>query len=192
MRDSWYYAAPDGQIGPISLQELKDTLPNLPNAKDVYIWHDSLPDWIRAGDLAEIVANAKMTAPQDAGVSNGGSDQTHDASGAAANGASWDPRSLEGFHPDPAYAIAAPVPEEEASVPAQKGRRRFGLVGVVVGLLMIVVGGGLFYLGVTGMVTWAANAFGFNSEYVDASPGAVLCVVGLAVIASSRRRVATD
>jgi hypothetical protein len=64
MRDSWYYAVPEGQIGPITLQELKETLPNLPNAKDVYIWHDSLPDWIRAGDLAEIVANARMGAPQ--------------------------------------------------------------------------------------------------------------------------------
>jgi uncharacterized protein DUF4339 len=193
MRDSWYYAAPDGQIGPITLQELKDTLPNLPNAKDVYIWHDSLPDWIRAGDLAEIVANAKMMAPQDAGVSHGGSDQTHNSLNAAANGASWDPRSLEGFHPDPAYAIAAPDPEEEeAPVPVKRGRRRFGVVGVVVGLLMIVVGGGLFYLGVTGMVTWAANTFGFTSEYVDASPGAVLCVVGLVVIAGSRRKVSTD
>ena len=47
MRDSWYYSVPEGQIGPITLQELKDTLPNLPNAQDVYIWHDSLPEWIR-------------------------------------------------------------------------------------------------------------------------------------------------
>src|SRR5215467_13458121 len=62
MRDNWYYSVPEGQVGPITLEELKHTLPTLPNAQDVYIWHDSLPDWIRAGDLADIVAKARAGA----------------------------------------------------------------------------------------------------------------------------------
>src|SRR5215467_7664620 len=62
MRDSWYYSVPEGQVGPITLEELKHTLPTLPNAQDVHIWHESLPDWIRAGDLADIVAKANVKA----------------------------------------------------------------------------------------------------------------------------------
>jgi GYF domain 2 len=190
MRDSWYYSVPEGQIGPITLQELKETLPNLPNAKDVYIWHDSLPDWIRAGDLAEIVANAKMTAPQQARSFD--DDGDHDPGDAAGQETNWDPQSLEGFHPDPAYAISAPASSPATPAAAFKPGRRYAVVGVLIGLLMILLGCGLFYLGLTGMVTWAANAFGFANRFVDATPGAVLSVVGLVVIWSSRRKVALE
>ena len=56
MRDDWYYSGPEGQKGPVSLQQLKNTLAAHPNAGNVFIWHDSLTDWIRAGDVAEIFA----------------------------------------------------------------------------------------------------------------------------------------
>jgi GYF domain 2 len=191
MRDSWYYSVPEGQIGPITLQELKDTLPNLPNAKNVYIWHDSLPDWIRAGDLAEIVANAKMTSPQQARNNHGGGldREFHDA---APTETAWDPQSLEGFHPDPTYAISAPAstPAAPAIAPI-KGGRRYALVGILLGAVMVLLGCGLFYLGITGLVTWVANALGFTNQLVDAS-GIVLFVVGLVVIWSSRRKVAVE
>jgi hypothetical protein len=192
MRDSWYYSVPEGQIGPITLQELKDTLPNLPNAKDVYIWHDSLPDWIRAGDLAEIVANAKMSPPRPAQSFDGG-DADHDSGDAASSETIWDPQSLEGFHPDPAFAISAPASTvAEPGSAAVKGGRRYAFVGILVGALMILLGGGLFLLGITGVMTWVARALGFTSKFVDASPGAVLFIVGLLVIWNSRRRVAIE
>jgi hypothetical protein len=69
MRDDWYYSGPEGQKGPVSLQQLKNTLAAHPSAEDVFIWHDSLTDWIRAGDVAEIFAeddpSDSMPAPQE-------------------------------------------------------------------------------------------------------------------------------
>jgi hypothetical protein len=65
MPDDWYYSGPGGQVGPISLQKLKGALTSHPSATDIYIWHDSLPDWVRAGDLSEIVATTASTALRD-------------------------------------------------------------------------------------------------------------------------------
>jgi hypothetical protein len=68
MRDDWYYSGPEGQKGPVSLQQLKNKLAAHPNAGNVFIWHDSLTDWIRAGDVAEIFAHDdpsdRMRAPR--------------------------------------------------------------------------------------------------------------------------------
>jgi hypothetical protein len=191
MRDSWYYSVPEGQIGPVTLQELKDTLPNLPNAHDVYIWHDSLPDWIRAGDLAEIVANAKMQPPQEAqNVDEHGEDRD---SQDAAPDAAWDPQSLEQFHPDPTLAISGPASTPAApDVAAVKSGHHYTLVSILAGVIMVLLGGGVFYLGITGVVTWPASALGFTSQLVNASPGIVLFVVGLVAIWSSRRKVAVE
>jgi GYF domain 2 len=191
MRDSWYYSVPEGQIGPITLQELKDILPNLPNAQDVYIWHDSLPDWIRAGDLAEIVANAKMPPPQEAQSSNERDEERNPQD--AAPDAAWDPQSLEQFHPDPTLAISAPASTPAASgIAAVKSGRHYALVGILAGVVMVLLGGGVFYLGITGVVTWPARARGFTSQLVNASPGFVLFIVGLVAIWSSRRKVAVE
>jgi hypothetical protein len=191
MRDSWYYSVPEGQIGPITLQELKDILPNLPNAQDVYIWHDSLPDWIRAGDLAEIVANAKMPPQEAQNVDE--HDEDRDSQDATPDGSAWDPQSLEQFHPDPTLAISAPASTPAApEIAAVKSGHHYTLVGIVVGVVMVLLGGGVFYLGITGVVTWPASALGFTSQLVNASPGIVLFVVGLVAIWSSRRKVAVE
>jgi len=196
MRDSWYYSVPEGQIGPVTLQELKDTLPNLPNAQDVYIWHDSLPDWIRAGDLAEIVANAKMPPPQEAQSLDErveDRDEDRDSQDTAPNETTWDPQSLEQFHPDPTLAISAPVSTPAApEIAAVKSGRHYTLVGILAGVVMVLLGGGVFYLGITGVVTWPASALGFTSQLVNASPGIVLFVVGLVAIWGSRRKVAVE
>jgi hypothetical protein len=190
MRDSWYYSVPEGQIGPITLEELKETLPNLPNAKDVYIWHDSLPDWIRAGDLAEIVANGKMTASQAQGFSE---DSIGSESQDAAEETRWDPESLAAFHPDPTLAITAPAsaPADTAVATSENGRRVTTL-RMLVGVVLVVLGGGLFFLGIAGLANWVTRAFGFTNAFVDASPGAVLFVVGVLVIWGGRRKLAAD
>ena len=196
MRDSWYYSVPEGQIGPITLQELKDILPNLPNAQDVYIWHDSLPDWIRAGDLAEIVANAKMPPPQEAQSLDErveDRDEDRDSQDTAPNETTWDPQSLEQFHPDPTLAISAPVSTPAApDIAVVKREHHYPLVGILPGVVMVLLGGGVFYLGITGIITWAASALGFTSHLLDASPGIVLFIVGLLMIWTSRRKVAVE
>jgi hypothetical protein len=37
MSDAWYYADDDGQVGPVTLQELKETLATLSNVRDVLV-----------------------------------------------------------------------------------------------------------------------------------------------------------
>lgn len=54
MSDIWYYAAGRDPIGPLNLQEIKNTLPTLPNAKDVLIWRDGFTTWTRAADVPEL------------------------------------------------------------------------------------------------------------------------------------------
>jgi hypothetical protein len=54
MSDSWYYAASEGRVGPLNLRQLKTTLSTLPDAKDVLVWRNGLPDWKRARDLPEL------------------------------------------------------------------------------------------------------------------------------------------
>jgi hypothetical protein len=203
MRDSWYYSVPEGQVGPITLEELKHTLPTLPNPQDVYIWHDSLPDWIRAGDLADIVAKAKAGAAwpiagqddvdQDdvdqvvAGRNDAVEDAAHIESfdTAAEERTEADVPSLDGFHPDRAYSLTMPTaaPEAETDLVGKKTR---GRTGQLVGAGLFLLGCAVFYLGISGSMTWAGKMIGLEIGLVNALPGAVLCAVGLLVILAHR------
>jgi hypothetical protein len=140
MRNDWYYSGPEGQRGPVSLQQLKATLAAHPTADDLYIWHESLSEWIRAGDVAEVFADANPFA---------------------------DTRSA-----------------------GQAEYRHSRLSSLLLGLLVLISGGLLFYLGISGNVTRLVGAFGLPMEIVDASPGALLFIVGLLVIWGRRDRVA--
>lgn len=51
--------------------------------------------------------------------------------------------------------------------------RPVSVFGLSFGVVVICFGLGLFYLGAIGKFTWVADAFGFGSDLVDASPGAV-------------------
>ena len=193
MRDSWYYSVPEGQIGPITLEELKHTLPTLPNAEDVYIWHDSLPDWIRAGDLADIVANANAktgAAHPDAGADDTDDDTAHvDASDVAAEEKTdGNVPSLDGFHPDRAFSLTMPAPASEAETePESKDAR--GRAGLLAGVGLLLAGCAVFYLGISGSMTWAGKVIGLDIGLVNALPGAVLCAVGLLIILARRLKL---
>jgi hypothetical protein len=54
--DAWYYVDRNGQVGPLALQELRDTLSTFPtaNAHDVLVWHKGLIDWKHAKDVSEL------------------------------------------------------------------------------------------------------------------------------------------
>jgi hypothetical protein len=71
--DIWYYADADGQVGPLSLQELRQELAASSNANDVLVWCEGFPDWKPARDVTELRAvppqlprtNVKAKRPHD-------------------------------------------------------------------------------------------------------------------------------
>lgn len=60
------------------------------------------------------------------------------------------------------------------------------LVAIIGGVLLILVGVGLVYLGFKGSIQWSFSAFGLSSKLIDASPGIFLMVVGIILIALNR------
>jgi hypothetical protein len=61
--NSWYYADQNGQVGPLSLGELKETLRTFDKLGDVLVWCDRFPDWKRAIDIPEIAGTTKAPPP---------------------------------------------------------------------------------------------------------------------------------
>jgi hypothetical protein len=49
--DEWFCSGPEGRTGPLTLQELKAALAKHFHADDIFIWHESMVDWVRAGDF---------------------------------------------------------------------------------------------------------------------------------------------
>jgi hypothetical protein len=196
MRDRWYYAVPEGQVGPVTLQELKETLPNLPNAKDVYIWHDSLPDWIRAGDLSEIIGKTRISPADEADIDDI-PEPAEVTTAVDAAAATWDLKvpdlsTLEDFHPDPSLAIgsaervAAPGP---ALVARGGDARRTDPTALVLGLFLVLVGIGAVYLALNGLLDWLGGMLGPKGRIVTLAPGGLLIAIGLVVFWRSRHKV---
>jgi hypothetical protein len=62
--DIWYYANQSGQVGPFSLQRLKQTLATMGEPADVLVWCNKFPDWKSARDVSELWAeSASASAP---------------------------------------------------------------------------------------------------------------------------------
>jgi hypothetical protein len=185
MPDAWYYSTEEEQVGPITLQELKKTLPTLPNVKDVYIWHDSLPEWIRAGDLAEFVARksapGQKVEPDDG--DNNPAPQDAEADGHWGS-TPLDELHLDELHPDLAYAITSPalspVEADNAAIEA-KGRR---VNGFVLGTALFLLGFGLVGLRLIGALPRVNSAFALT--------GALLLVAGLLVIWFGRSKAPAE
>lgn len=56
----WYFNDTRGQIGPVSLQQLKQTLATLPHPEDVLVWCENFSDWRRAGDVPELMEQTAL------------------------------------------------------------------------------------------------------------------------------------
>lgn len=67
--------------------------------------------------------------------------------------------------------------EKLAEAEFRKGRE-----GLVAGVLCIISGMALCYLGIKGTMTWTAKILGSESKMWDASPGAILFIVGVFII----------
>jgi hypothetical protein len=56
LSEIWYYADYQGQIGPITLEQLKETLPRFSEPENVLVWRNGFTNWLRAGDVPEFRA----------------------------------------------------------------------------------------------------------------------------------------
>jgi hypothetical protein len=54
--DEWFYSGPEGRFGPISFDELKSVFAHHTHASGIFVWHSSLPNWIRAVDFEPLRA----------------------------------------------------------------------------------------------------------------------------------------
>ncbi|MNF47334.1 hypothetical protein D3C85_467880 [compost metagenome] len=64
----------------------------------------------------------------------------------------------------------------------------YSLAGLVLGTVCVVGGIFLFVQGVTGAAEWSAELLGLKSKVSQAAPGAILFVVGFAVVYSTKYR----
>lgn len=70
-----------------------------------------------------------------------------------------------------------------------RDQRIYSTIGLVLGVIIILGGLILFLYGVTGKMNWTAKFLGASSEILDASPGAVLFIVGLFIIFFTRFKI---
>jgi uncharacterized protein DUF4339 len=136
MRDDWYFSGPEGRTGPVSLRQLKAELASHPDADNVFVWHESLTDWVRAGDVAAVLADTPTIEERYRG---------HKTS--------------------------------ERDWPEDAGDQRYSVGRLLMGVAVVALGCGLFYLGISGK----------SNELIDASIGVVLFVVGMFLIWGTRR-----
>jgi hypothetical protein len=52
--EAWYYVDTGTRIGPIGIQNLKETLVMLPDAENVLVWCEGFPEWKIAGQVKEL------------------------------------------------------------------------------------------------------------------------------------------
>jgi hypothetical protein len=63
MLDGWYYADAEGSVGPMSIEELKETLATFTDAKDMLVWREGFPDWKRARDIPQLRTKPRVPPP---------------------------------------------------------------------------------------------------------------------------------
>jgi hypothetical protein len=156
MREEWFCSGPRGRVGPLTFEQLKEVLARNPHSADVYIWNESLPDWVRAGDvggLDHIQASEHVVRRQTA-----------------------DLRPID---------FGSYGPEEDAFTEPKK---LFSVFGVFIGSVLLILGCGVFYLGMIGEFTLVIEALDLNGGELDASLGAVFFMAGLIVIGVTRYR----
>jgi uncharacterized membrane protein YhaH (DUF805 family) len=54
VQDAWYYADKGGHVGPLTLNEMRQTLSSFSNAGNVLVWHQGFPDWKSAQHVSEL------------------------------------------------------------------------------------------------------------------------------------------
>ena len=60
----WYYADSEHQLGPLTLDELREMLTSNSNANEVFVWCARFADWKQVGDVPEVKASLHPTLRQ--------------------------------------------------------------------------------------------------------------------------------
>lgn len=154
MRDEWFCSGPQGRVGPLTFEQLKQSLRGNLYANHIFIWHETLPDWVRVCDFRGL-----------------GQPDHGDGLGVRPNASAMD------------VSRYRPLAEKGRGL----RRRRFSVLGLSVGLLIILLGCAVFYLRVSGEFRLASELFDVNSVEIDASIGVVLLIAGIIVIWATRR-----
>ena len=66
-------------------------------------------------------------------------------------------------------------------------KKQFSPAGLLVGLLLVILGAALIFLGLSGDFTLFSELSGFNGEEIDALGGALFVIIGLIVMWVTRR-----
>ncbi len=95
--------------------------------------------------------------------------------------------------PDPRSECAVEIAEYQGSPKPIKSaislEYAYAFAGVAAGIVLVVLGCVLFLYGIVGTSSWSARFLGMESDLIDAAPGAILFVVGIAVFWITRPRV---
>lgn len=61
----WYYVGQYGELGPLSLEQMRDLIQDKVIGPDTYVWRRGMTDWIQADGVAELRAriSQEMTTP---------------------------------------------------------------------------------------------------------------------------------
>ena len=161
MRDEWFCSGPEGRTGPLTLDQLRDALARHPQAADVFIWNESFPDWVRVGDLGNL---DQFDSPPP--IPRRWNPESHDTY----------EMNTRDYHMEHDYD--APV------------TRRFSVLGVIVGMLLIALGAVVAYLGLTGDFNLISELLDINGEEINASAGVIFAVMGIVIIWATRYKVA--
>jgi hypothetical protein len=138
----WYYVGQYGEIGPLSLEQMRDLVQDKVVEQDTYVWRRGMTDWVHAGQVTELSERLKASAlepppppPQTAPKVSRQPLAVSHAIEAAAGSSSASRISVP-------YGISAlDWRQLEASLPVSDKKR------TTAGLLNFVPGAGRFYLG---------------------------------------------
>jgi hypothetical protein len=81
LSDEWYYTDQNGQLGPLTFQDLKARIDRLSSLKSSFVWRADFEDWRKAEDLPELRTGGRKPPPPppNSKSSNGRADHQDDA-----------------------------------------------------------------------------------------------------------------
>lgn len=141
----WYYVGQYGEIGPLSLEQMRDLVQDKVVEQDTYVWRRGMTDWVHAAQVTELTERLKAStleppppppisapkAPRPNPIPNPAVSHAVEVAGGVSNSRLSVP-----------YGISAlDWRQIEASLPVSDKKR------TTAGLLNFVPGAGRFYLG---------------------------------------------
>lgn len=62
---NWHYVDYVGQVGPLTLEQLRQAILKFPEPDGVLVWRYGLTNWVRAGDVAELARRPPPPPPDE-------------------------------------------------------------------------------------------------------------------------------